>query len=150
MSAKQYEKPPVKTGAVLIADDNQDDVKLLRRDLQQMGITQVVHDVPDGEQVIAYLQGAGAYNDREKFPYPILLILDLRMKPIDGFAVLRWLKAHPQLATFPILLLTASTERTERTEAYRLGATTFLTKPTTQAALKQTIQALNVLLHELD
>jgi CheY-like chemotaxis protein len=145
MSAKKCEQAPPSARAVLIADDNQDDVYLLLRDLQQMGVSHPIRAVSNGEEVLAYLKGDGLYDDRDKFPYPILLVLDLRMEPEDGFAVMRWLKANPRYKTFPILVVTALADRQAMTEAYRLGAATFLTKPFTQGALVEAFQELNVL-----
>jgi two-component system response regulator len=135
--------PP--SGAVLIAEDNQDDVKLLFRDLQQMGVSHSIQSVADGDQVLAYLKGSCQYADREKFPYPIILVLDLRMKPGDGFSVLRWLKDNPSFKTFPVLVLTAWMDRSAMIEAYRLGAATFLTKPFTRDALAAAFRELKVL-----
>ena len=145
MSAKEDLQASPPQGAILIADDNPDDAKLLLRELRKIGAQHVLHSVGDGDQVIAYVRGYGPYADREKYPYPALLILDLRMVPMSGFDILRWLKANTRFKAFPILVMTASTERHERTEAYRLGATTFLTKPAPLNTLKEAIQALNIL-----
>jgi CheY-like chemotaxis protein len=137
-------------GAVLIAEDNQDDVKLLLRDLQQIDVSHSIRTVADGDQVLAYLKGCGQYADREKFPYPILLVLDLRMKPGDGFSVLRWWKDNPSYKTFPVLVLTAWMDRSAMIEAYRLGAATFLTKPFTRDALADAFRELKVLPSQLE
>ena len=51
--------------------------------------------VEDGEEVISYLKGEGIYADREKYPFPILLLLDLKMPKINGFQVLEWLHTRP-------------------------------------------------------
>jgi CheY-like chemotaxis protein len=150
MSAKKNEGVPTGAGAVLIADDNPDDVKLVSRDLQRLGLSHTIRSVSSGEQVISYLKGEGSYSDRDNFPYPVLLVLDLKMEPMDGFAVLRWLKVNPHYKTFPVLILTGWSERNLITEAYRLGATTFLTKPITVNSLKETFHALNVLPPRVD
>jgi CheY-like chemotaxis protein len=145
MSAKRTDLGPTPAGAILIADDNQDDVDLVSRDLLRMALPHVIHSVPNGEQAISYLKGLGGYSDRDKFPHPVLLVLELRMEPMDGFAVLRWLKDNPRYKTFPVLILTGLSERHQISEAYRLGATTFLTKPAALNDLKETIHALNVM-----
>jgi CheY-like chemotaxis protein len=150
MSAKRTDLAPAPVGAILIADDNRDDIALVSRDLRRMGLPNVIHAVQDGEQVVAYLKGLGAFSDREKFPHPVLLVLDLRMEPMDGFAVLKWLKENPRYKTFPVLVLTGRAERNLISEAYQLGATTFLTKPAALNDLKETIHALNVLPRKSD
>lgn len=145
MSARKNECELPAAAAILIADDDQDDITLVSRDLRKMGLTHPIHSVANGEQAISYLKGDGPYGDRNQFPYPILLVLDLKMEPMDGFGVLRWLKENPRHKTFPVLILTGFSERQKITEAYRLGATTFLTKPADLPALKETIHALNVM-----
>jgi CheY-like chemotaxis protein len=145
MSAKKNESELKGAGAVLIADDDQDDIKFVSRDLRKLGLAHPIHSVANGEQAISYLKGESPYGDRNQFPYPILLVLDLKMQPLDGFGVLKWLQENPRYKTFPVLILTGFSERQKITEAYRLGATTFLTKPVTLPDLKETIHALNVL-----
>lgn len=129
----------------MIADDNQDDIALVTRDLRRMGLPHAIHSVPNGEQVIAYLKGVAPYDDRDRFPQPVLLVLDLKMEPMDGFAVLKWLQENPRYKTFPVLVLTGLLERNQLSKAYQLGATTFLTKPAALNDLKETFHALNIL-----
>ena len=145
MSATQHEPECQGVGAILILDDNQDDAGLLRRELLLLKLSNVIHSLQNAEQLIFYLRGDGDYRDREKFPHPALLLLDLRMLPLDGFDVLRWLKANPRYKTFPVVVVSGMAERHQITEAYRLGAKTFLTKPVTRPALKEALQGLNVL-----
>ena len=145
MSAKRTDLVSAPAGAILIADDNRDDIALVSRDLRRMGLPNVIHSVPDGEQVVGYLKGLGPFGDRDKFPHPVLLVLDLRMEPMDGFAVLKWLKENPRYKTFPVLVLTGLLERNQLSKAYQLGATTFLTKPAALNDLKETFHALNIL-----
>lgn len=114
---------------ILIAEDNEDDVFILQHCLAKAGLTRPVHVCPDGEDVIHYLRAEGRYADREKYPFPRALILDLKMPRRDGLEVLRWIRAHPECAVIPIIILTASQEPKDVTEAYRLGANAYLVKP---------------------
>lgn len=100
--------------------------------------------MPDGQAIIAYLEGEGEYAARDKFPYPKLLVLDLRMHPVSGFDVLHWLRAHPAYKTFPILIVTGTDDRQDIQEAYQLGISTFITKPITRAKLKEACDAMNI------
>jgi CheY-like chemotaxis protein len=129
-------------GAVLIADDNPDDAKLARRAISHLHLENPVHIVNDGHQVMEYLKGEGAYQNREKFPLPALLLLDLRMPQMDGFEVLRLVQGNPQFASMPILVITGFQNVRQLSEAYRLGARSFLTKPINTRDLRNAIDGL--------
>jgi len=58
--------------------------------------------------VVEYLAGKGGYADREKFPLPGLMLLDLKMPWMDGFDVLSWLRRQPEFEALPVVLLTSS------------------------------------------
>jgi CheY-like chemotaxis protein len=143
MSDEQERGPT--PGAVLIVEDNLDDLKLMEREFLRLRLNNPVLSVTCGNQFLAYVQGEGDYADRKRFPYPILLMLDLRMSPRDGYDVLRWLRANPKYNTFPVLVVSVVEEQHKITEAYRLGAKTFLRKPITKEALAEALQGLNVL-----
>jgi CheY-like chemotaxis protein len=83
----------------------------------------------DGEEVLAYLQGKEPYANRQEYPFPRLLILDLKMPKLGGLDVLRWIRHHPHCAVIPTLILSTSILKTDIQEAYELGANAYLTKP---------------------
>ena len=83
----------------------------------------------DGEQAIAYLNGAEDYADREAHPYPDLLLLDLRMPRLDGFEVLEWIRANPATKTLPVVVLAGSSFRADIRRALELGANSYAAKP---------------------
>ena len=64
-------------GTVLLAEDRQDDVLLIQKAIERAGFQNPISVVPDGRETINYLKGEDIYADRETFPFPILLILDL-------------------------------------------------------------------------
>jgi len=78
---------------ILLAEDNDDDVSLMRRAFERARILNPLVVVSDGEQAIAYLKGEGIYKNRAEYPLPNLLLLDIRMPKKDGFEVLRWVRA---------------------------------------------------------
>jgi len=101
-----------------------------------------VRIVEDGRLTLAYLRGEGEYKDREKYPFPALLLLDLRMPEIDGFEVLRQMHGDTQLASVPVLVITVNEDRRQLGEAYQLGAKSFLTKPLNHNDLENAILGL--------
>ena len=82
------------TDLVLIAEDNPDDALLLRRAIDKAGISARVKIVSDGEEMLLYLEGRGAYADRNTSPMPSLIILDLKMPRKSGLEVLQLSLIH--------------------------------------------------------
>jgi CheY-like chemotaxis protein len=114
---------------ILLAEDNEDHVLLIRRAFRQSGLVNPIHAVPDGEQAIAYLKGEGRYANRAEYPLPCLLLLDLKMPNKNGFEVLEWLRSQPAFSALRVVVLTTSGEMRDINRAYQLGANSFLTKP---------------------
>jgi CheY-like chemotaxis protein len=114
---------------ILLAEDDEDYVVLIKKVFEQAHIPNPVHVVWNGEEAIAYLKGEGKYADRDEFPLPDIFLLDLKMPRINGFEVLKWVRQQPSLAALRILVLTSSDRIRDVNEAYQLGANSFLVKP---------------------
>jgi len=117
------------TGLILLAEDRQDDVLLIKKAFAQLSIVNPLHVVRDGEELIFYLEGIGRYSNRGEFPLPDLLLLDLKMPKVDGFEALQWIRNHPSLKRLRVIVLTASEDIHHANKAYRMGANSFLVKP---------------------
>ena len=89
-----------------------------------------VVDVRDGEEAVQYINGDGIYADRAKYPLPQIMLLDLKLPRVDGFEVLRWLRHQPELDHIVVLVLTMSSDIRDMNRAYKLGANSFMVKPT--------------------
>jgi CheY-like chemotaxis protein len=114
---------------ILLAEDSQDDVLLIKRAFVRGGVQNTLYVVPNGEETIWYLKGEGKFANRAEYPLPDLLLLDLKMPIVDGFGVLRWVRQQPNLAGLRILVLTSSDSLRDVNLAYKLGANSFLVKP---------------------
>jgi len=114
---------------MLVAEDNEDHALLIRRAFQQARLMNPVHFVEDGAEAIAYLNGDGKYANRDEFPIPGLLLLDLKMPNKNGFEVMEWIRAQPLLRHLKIVVLTTSDRVFDVQRAYQLGAASFLVKP---------------------
>jgi len=114
---------------ILLAEDRDDDVALIRRAFLKANIINPLFVVRDGEEAMYYLSGEGKYANREEYPLPDLLLLDLKMPRMDGFELLRWVRQQPGLKALRIVVLTSSEEVRDVNEAYQLGANSFLVKP---------------------
>jgi len=114
---------------VLLAEDRDDDVALIRKAFAKAYVTNPLQVVRDGEEATSYLSGEGKYADRSKHPFPRLMLLDLKMPRVDGFEVLRWIRQQPGLSALRVVVLTGSDAIRDVNVAYRLGANSFMVKP---------------------
>jgi len=114
---------------ILLVEDDPNDVLLLERAFQKAGLQNLLKFVRDGGQAIDYLSGRGIYEDRNQFPLPFLLLLDLKMPGTDGFEVLQWIRSQPELMRLLIVVLTSSNLQSDVDRAYELGANSYLVKP---------------------
>jgi CheY-like chemotaxis protein len=114
---------------VLIADDSEADRLLIKSALRHATCLKIVAEVADGADVIAYLGGQAAFCDRQKFPLPDLLLLDLKMPLKDGFEVLEWLSFQPFKTDLTVVVLTDSMHPGHIKRALDLGADLFQVKP---------------------
>jgi CheY-like chemotaxis protein len=131
-------------GAVLLVEDDPDDVTLTQRAFEEAGFVNPLHVVSDGEQAIAYLGGDGAYADRRRHPFPILVLLDLKLRRVSGFEVLAWLRAAPGLRRVPVVVLTSSRQSPDIDRAYDEGANSYLVKPVGFERLLGLVQTLGL------
>ena len=114
---------------ILLAEDDPNDVLLIERAFQKAGLHNALKVVNDGDQAINYLKGADGYSNRQRFPLPFLLLLDLKMPGTDGFEVLQWVRNEPDLKRLLVVVLTSSHLQADVDRAYELGANSYLVKP---------------------
>jgi CheY-like chemotaxis protein len=127
---------------ILAVDDDANDQVLLARAFKCAQIEITLHQVSSAEEAIEYLEGRGTYSDHSLYPYPSLLITDLKMFPTDGFSVLGHLRNIPERAIIPTVVLSASPDANDIRKAYRLGASAYLTKPHSNAELTRLVGTL--------
>lgn len=119
----------LKNQFILLVEDDSNDVLLIQRAFQKAGLREMLKIVRDGEQALDYLAGRGPYTDRERYPLPYLLLLDLKMPGTDGFEVLQWVRGEPELRRLLVVVLTSSNLQADVDRAYELGANSYLVKP---------------------
>src|SRR5579859_3905894 len=126
---------------ILQVDDDANDIFLLQHAMKKAGVTNPIQVATDGQEAIDYLRGAGKFTDREKFPFPGLLLMDLKLPYVMGLDVLRWIRTQPRTPLM-VIMLTASAEDADIAEAYRLGANAFLTKPSEANKFEDMVRAI--------
>ncbi|PYJ07423.1 MAG: two-component system response regulator [Verrucomicrobia bacterium] len=137
------------TGPILLAEDDDNDVFLLRRAFDKAGLADRLIVVRDGQEAIWYLNGQGAYADRNAHPWPEVLLLDLKMPRMDGFDVLKWLQRRRRsLQPLLVVVHTSSKLDTDLQRAFELGADAYWLKPLHFADLVRSVRALGERLRE--
>jgi CheY-like chemotaxis protein len=129
--------------SILLVEDSPDDAFFMEYALKKGGIPHPVHLVVDGEAAIDYLSGTGQYSDREAFPLPTVIFLDLKLPCLNGFEVLAWLRGQPALRHLPVFILTGSSEERDRRRARELGAQGYFVKPPSDAMLREIMESLD-------
>jgi CheY-like chemotaxis protein len=130
---------------VLIVDDDPYDAVLAEGVVGELNPRFPTQLLTSGDDLVAYLQGDDLYHDRSRYPLPGLILLDLRMPRMDGFAVLEWFKANPQHADVPVVVLSGFVGMVEQvTKAYGQGAHAFLTKPVQLADMQSVLSLLKI------
>jgi len=113
---------------ILVAEDDDNDLTMLKMVFESCRVKNPLQVVNDGEEAIAYLAGEKPFDDRERFPLPILFLLDLVMRRKGGLQVLEWLQARSK-PSFPIVIFTGMRDLSQMRVAYQMGAHSFLMKP---------------------
>jgi CheY-like chemotaxis protein len=125
---------------ILIAEDDEDYQEILKRALRDIGLKNPVRILPNGDEIIEYLKGAGQYSDRSANPYPSVLFLDVKMPGTNGFDILRWLRQHPDYLVMPTMIFSSSNLERDIRLAYELGANAYFIKPARFEDLKAMLQ----------
>ena len=111
---------------ILLVEDSQGDIRLIREALREICGEHVLHVVNDGVEALAFLRRTGAYVSA---PRPDLILLDLNLPRKNGREVLSEIKQDPQLREIPVIVLTISTAEEDILTAYRLHANCYVIKP---------------------
>jgi CheY-like chemotaxis protein len=127
---------------ILLVDDSKDDLVLMRMAFKKAEFVTSLQEVHNGEEAIAYLKGEGPFIDRDKFPLPAVMLLDLNMPMTNGFGVLEWVRRQPLLKRMSVIILTASMRLEDVERAFDLGATSYLVKPGGMEELTAMIRCL--------
>ncbi len=117
------------TKTILLVEDSPDDVFLLQRAFKQAGYTQPIQIASDGQEAVDYLSGKKPFADRAKYPFPALVLLDLKLPQMPGLEVLAWIRSTAAVATTPVVVLTSSRQESDIETAQRRGANAFVVKP---------------------
>jgi CheY-like chemotaxis protein len=128
---------------VLLVEDNQTDVFVIRRVLQECGLGQHVRVATDGQEAVLYLQSIA---EGRSSPSPGLVLLDLNVPKVSGIDVLRRLRAGPRWRSTPVIVVTSSVSEQDRKAVENLGAAAYFQKPNDLSAYMQLAQVIKRIL----
>ena len=119
----------LRSAVILLVEDDANDVIFLQRAFKKADVTVPIRVARDGQEAIDYLSHAGSFQDREQFPVPCLIILDLTLPKKNGLEVLHWLRQQPELQEIPVVMVTSLAEVGLRDRVLHEGVEAFRVKP---------------------
>jgi two-component system response regulator len=139
--ATQRIKPMNETRTILLVDDSSNDAALTLSALKQIRMPHQVTIASDGAEALDFLFSRGAFQARPA-GNPVMVLLDLNMPRVDGFEVLRQMRADTRVNLVPVVVFSSSREERDLLKSYELGANAFVVKP---IEYQQLLQALEVI-----
>ena len=127
---------------ILLVEDDPNDVFLMERAFAKGSVPVQVQVAGDGREALRYLRGEGDYADRERFPMPVLTLLDLNTPYVHGLQVLKQIREDPRLRKLIVVVLTSSDSRSDIEQAYDLGANSYVRKPSGLERMDELVELL--------
>jgi CheY-like chemotaxis protein len=117
-----------KTFVILYAEDDENDILFCQHFCKDTRLNLDTRFVRSGDDAMRWLRGDGIYSDRQAYPFPDVLVTDLKMPGANGFDLIGWLRSYSQFNHLPVVVHTGSSLEVDRRKAMELGATAFVTK----------------------
>ena len=128
---------------ILLVEDDLNDIFLVKRAFKMARIQNPLQVVTDGQEAIQYLRGEGKYSDRQTYPLPKLIVMDIKMPRLSGFEVLEWVKGDGKpLRRIPIVIVSSSGNPADVNHAYELGANAYMVKPVEFKAVEHLFESI--------
>lgn len=138
---KEYET----SFTILIVDDDEGHVELLRRNLGRIALGNPLFALHDGARALDYIFRRGEFAQR--IGAEALVLLDINMPgSVNGIEVLRQVKAHPATRKTPIIMLSTTDDPREVSLCYELGCSVYITKPVDPLQFIEAIKRLGLFL----
>ncbi|WP_160164466.1 response regulator [Pedosphaera parvula] len=128
---------------ILLVEDNAEDYLLFKQAIARVYPQAGLHLAPDFPTALHYLYGSGPYRDRELFPFPSCVFVDLTLPAIPGKALVKWIREQKEFKKLLIVVLTGSRDGKDIAELYRLGANSFISKSGDVEEMAKTLRDMN-------
>jgi CheY-like chemotaxis protein len=130
---------------ILLVEDNADDEFAFKWAFKKAQIPCALQVVTDGKQAIEYMAGKAGFADRESFPLPHIVFLDLKLPYFSGHEVLEWMREQPSLEGVTVVILSGSDERRDHERAESKGVSHYLVKPAEPADLSRIVESIGLM-----
>jgi PAS domain S-box-containing protein len=127
---------------ILYVEDEETDGLFMSTAFSEKGLASAFRLVSDGRAAIEYLSGTGKYADRDEFPLPAVVLLDLNLPQVPGFDVLKWMRNHPDFIATPVVVFSSSAREEDKVKASELGANDFVAKPSSGMRFGEVVERL--------
>lgn len=128
---------------ILMVDDDPEDVFLTRHAFGKGRIENDFRSVSNGKQLLDYLRNEGEFTDRKAHPRPNIVLLDINMPIMNGFEALEEIRKDPAIADVPVVIMTTSREHVDISRGYANGASSYIAKPVTPAAMSEVVEVIS-------
>jgi len=135
---------PAEPVEILLAEDEPSDADLCMRALRRKNVASHLVWVKDGAEALDFLFARGAYATRDDADRPRLLLLDIMMPRVDGFEVLRQLRADKRFASMPVVIMTSSAQERDIVKGYDLGVNSYVPKPVDFASFQRAVEEVGL------
>jgi len=125
---------------VLLVEDNPDDEELTLLALRENGVANRIEIVRDGAAAVDYIEREGDAGAL----LPCLVLLDLKLPRLDGFAVLEAIRSHPVWAQTPVVIMTSSSQDEDIARGYASGANSYVRKPVAFEAFQAAVRHIGI------
>ncbi|HWH69788.1 MAG TPA: response regulator [Candidatus Sulfotelmatobacter sp.] len=126
---------------ILLVEDEEHDIFCLQQATEKAGPAHTLNAAHDGAEAVCYLQGQGQFADRQQYSLPNIILTDLKMPGMDGFEFLQCLREHPDYQIIPVVVYSSSALEADVRKAYRLGANSYMVKPSSIFELVELLRA---------
>lgn len=130
---------------ILLVEDDDGHARLIEKNLRRSNITNQIFTVGEGQAALDYLFGQGQYAGSPS-PRQLLVLLDLNLPVLDGYQVLRRMKADKRTKRIPVIILTTTDDSREVARCYELGCNVYMTKPVDYQRFSEAIRKLGLFL----
>ncbi len=127
---------------VLLVEDDLNDIFLVKRAFKMAQVRNPLQVVTDGLEAMNYLKGENKFADRQTYPLPKLMVMDIKMPRKSGFEVLEWIKHDPLLRRIPVVIVSSSENPADINRAYELGANAYMVKPVDYREVEHLFQSI--------
>lgn len=127
---------------ILLVEDSDEDYYITCRAFKKSGLGNNILRCVDGEDALDYLNRRGKYQDKKKYPWPNMILLDLNLPKKDGREVLQIIKTEPSLKEIPVIVLTTSSNEKDIAQCYLNGANSYIKKPVDFENFMKAVQTL--------